>query len=262
MWTTDQVALGVHARRDASAAALARKLLRRSLSDLAAAGATPWAASWTIAAPPRTPLSFLERLARAFLAEARRFALPVVGGDVSRAGALVLTASLLGLEPRGGSPGRAGARPGDLLCVTGRLGDAVRSGRHLLPRPRLAEGRRLAERHRARAMMDLSDGLARDLPRLLARSGVGAEVDLDALPLAAGLPRGARGWRRALGDGEDYELLAALAPARAAAALRDPLLRRCGFRAIGRVRARRGLRWLAGGEPQTITAHGWEHAWS
>lgn len=252
----------MHARRDARPEDLARKLLRRSLSDLAAAGAEPWAACWTIAAPESTPRAFLARLARAFLAEARRFRMPVVGGDVSRAGALVLTASLLGLEPRGGPPGRAGARPGDLLCVTGRLGGAVRGGRHLRPEPRLAEGRLLAERYRAHAMMDLSDGLAADLPRMLARSRVGAAVDLDALPLAPGLAPGARGWRSAVGEGEDYELLAALPPARARAATRDPRLRRAGFTVIGEIVARRGLRWRRGGATADFAPRAWTHGWS
>jgi thiamine-monophosphate kinase len=261
LWTTDQVALGVHARRDATPEQLARKLLRRCLSDLAAAGAQPWAATWTLAAPPRTPFPFLTRLARAFLREARAFDLPVVGGDVSGAGALVLTASLLGLEARGGTPGRGGARAGDLLCVTGALGAAVSSGRHLRPVPRLAEGRRLAERYRVHAMMDLSDGLARDLPRLLTRSGVGAEVELDALPRARGTPAGARGIASMVGEGEDYELLAALAPQQAARALKDPLLRRCGFTVIGRVRAGRGLRCRLDGRRVSLPVAGWEHAW-
>lgn len=261
MWTTDQVALGVHARRDATPEQLAVKLLRRSLSDLAAAGAQPWAASWTIAAPRRTPFAVLERLAHAFLAEARDFDLPVVGGDASCAGALVLSCSLLGLEARGGTPGRAGARAGDLLCVTGRLGGAVSSGRHLRPEPRLAEGRRLAERYGAHAMMDLSDGLAKDLPRLLARSGVGAALDLDALPRALELPAGARGLASAVGEGEDYELLVALAPKQAERALRDSVLKQCGFTVIGSVRARRGLRCRLDGKPAAMPVGGWEHAW-
>ncbi len=261
LWTTDQVALGVHARAATEPEALAKKLLRRSLSDLAAAGAQPWAASWTMAAPTRLPLAYLERLARAFLAEAQSFQLPVVGGDCSTARALVLTCSLLGLEPQGGTPGRGGARVGDLLCVTGALGGAVRSGRHLLPTPRLAEGARLAERYHATAMMDLSDGLVRDLPRLLARSGAGADVDLEALPLHADARVQRDPIASALGEGEDYELLVTLPSAQAARALRDPLLRRAGICVIGSVVARKSLRWLRAGKSQKIMVRGWEHAW-
>jgi len=262
VWTTDQLALGVHARAGVSPEILACKLLRRSLSDVAAAGARPWALSWTLAAPRATSAAWLQRLARAFLREAEHFGLPVAGGDCSTARALVLTCTILGLAPRGGAPGRGGARPGDLLLVTGRLGGAVSSGRHLLPQPRLREGERLAERYRASAMMDLSDGLARDLPRLLARSRAGARVHLDRLPLAGEL-RGVPGAvERALGEGEDYELLAALAPAQAARALRDPLLRRCGITPIGEVTRPPRLQWLRAGRPARVRARGYEHAWS
>jgi len=261
LWTTDQVALGVHARADAPPEALARKLLLRTLSDLAAAGAQPWAVLWTIAAPRQRPLAYLRRLARAFLAEARRHRVAVVGGDCTTARALVLTCSALGLEARRGTPGRSGARPGDVLLVTGRLGDAVRSGRHLRPVPRLAEGRLLAATHRAHAMMDLSDGLARDLPRLLERSRVGAAVRLESLPLAAGLSGSQRAFASAIGEGEDYELLAALAPADARRALADARLRRCGIHAIGRITAARGLLWLKDGVAVPAPAAGFSHRW-
>lgn len=262
LWTTDQVALGVHARAGTSPELLACKLLRRSLSDLAAAGAQPWAVTWTLAATSSTSAAWLRRLARAFLVEAEHFDLPVVGGDCSVARALVLTCSILGLEARGGTPGRGGARAGDLLLVTGRLGGAVASGRHLLPQPRLQEGARLAERYHATAMMDLSDGMARDLPRLLARSGVGARVDLDALPLALEVQGRKDAVERALGEGEDYELLVTLQPAQAARALRDPLLRRCGLTPIGAITKRKELRWLRAGRVQKIRARGYEHRWA
>lgn len=262
MWTTDQLALGIHARAGVSPEVLACKLLRRSLSDVAAAGAKPWALTWTLAAPRATRTAWLKRLARALLTEAEHFGLPVVGGDCSGARALVLTCSILGLEPRRGTPGRGGARPGDRLLVTGRLGGAVQSGRHLLPQPRLQEGARLVERYGARAMMDLSDGLVRDLPRLLARSEAGARVHLERLPLALELLGARDAVERALSEGEDYELLAALPPAQAARALRDPLLRRCGLTAIGEITRSRRLQWLRAGRPVRIRARGYEHAWS
>lgn len=262
LWTTDQLALGIHARSGTSPELLACKLLRRSLSDLAAAGAEPWAVSWTFAAPRATPLAWLRRLARAFLTEAEHFGLPVVGGDCSTARALVLSCSILGLESRRGTPGRGGAQAGDLLFVTGRLGGAVQSGRHLLPRPRLQEGARLAAEYRATAMMDLSDGLARDLPRLLARSRTGARVLLEQIPLSADVQGRPDAVGRALGEGEDYELLVALRPAQAARAARDPLLRRCGLTPIGAVTRARNLVWLQDGKPARIRARGYEHRWS
>lgn len=260
-WTTDQVALGIHARAGTRPALLARKLLRRTLSDLAAAGAQPWAVTWTLAAPAAWPPARLAELARSFLAEARRFRVPVVGGDCSRAGAVVLTASALGLAPASGAPGRGGARAGDELWVTGALGNAVRSGRHLRPEPRLKAGRLLATRYHAHALMDLSDGLARDLPRMLLRSRMGAEVELADLPLARGLRADARGRRSALEEGEDYELLVALAPADARRAARNAELRKIGFTRIGRVMRGRRLVWLLAGRARSDEFRGYEHQW-
>lgn len=261
MLSCDQLVEGVHVESGTSARAMARKLLRRSLSDLAAAGASPWAASWTIAAPADRPLAWLKRLARAFVEEAAAFGCSVIGGDLSRAPALVLSCTLLGREGSRPAPGRGGARPGHWLVVTGRLGDAVRSGRHLRPEPRLVEGRILLERYRAAAMMDLSDGLAADLPRLCAASGVGAVVQLDAIPLAPPLRHDEAGWRSALGEGEDYELLAALRPAEARRALADPVLRRAGLHVIGDVVAGAGVRWEVDGRAIDPGAAGWSHDW-
>lgn len=257
----DQVVGGVHAPPGASPQALARKVLRRALSDLAAAGARPWATWWTVAAPPRLGGRWMERLARAFLREARRFDVAVVGGDLTAAPALVLTCAVVGIEGRRQAPGRGGARPGDWLLVTGRLGGAVRSGGHMRPRPRLEEGRRLVQLHGAHAVMDISDGLACDLRRMLEASRSGARVDLARLPLSRGLRRDRAGWRSAVGEGEDYELLAALAPRAARRALRDPRLRRSGLTAIGEVTARRGILWHASGRPVVLRTQGWVHRW-
>lgn len=111
-------------------------------------------------------------------------------------------------------------------------------------------------------MMDLSDGLARDLPRLLARSEVGARVHLEQLPLSRELLGHPSAIERALGEGEDYELLVALRPAHAARALRDPLLRRAGLTPIGALTRAAALVWLRNGRPARIRARGYEHSWS
>lgn len=260
--STDQVVLGVHAAEDSGPAQLARKLLRRSLSDLAASGAQPWAVTWTIAAPADLTRSWLKRLARHFLTEAEHFGCSVIGGDISCAPSLVLTCCVFGKEGRRRSPGRSGAKAGDWLCVTGRLGDAVRSGRHILPEPRLAEGRALVQRYRARAMMDLSDGLAKDLPRLLEASEVGAEVELDAIPLSKGLKCEPSGWESAVGEGEDYELLVSMRPQMARRALEDPLLKRSGFHVIGELTTKKGLRWMLDGSEFPLESRGWENDWN
>lgn len=260
--STDQLVEGVHVEAGTPPAVMARKLLRRSLSDLAAAGATPWAVAWNVAVPAETPLRWLKKLARAFVAEAELFGCSVIGGDLTQAAATVLSCTVIGRECSHRAPGRGGARPGEWLVVTGRLGDAVRSRRHLLPEPRLIEGRVLVERYFATAMIDLSDGLAADLPRLLAASGVGARVQLDALPLARRLEHDLDGWRSALGEGEDYELLASLRPAHARRALEDPVLRRAGLHVIGDVVAGQDLVWEVDGQPIDPGATGWSYRWS
>ncbi len=257
--STDQVVEGIHAEEGTPPAALARKLVRRSLSDLAAAGARPWACLWSAALPRTREASWVRRLARAVLAEADRFGMAVIGGDLSAAPACVLTCTVLGLEGRRRPPGRSGARPGDWICVTGRLGGAVRSGRHLLPEPRLSEGRTLVERFELHALLDLSDGLDRDLRRLLRASKAGACVELESLPLARGLAHGDEGWASALLEGEDYELLACLPADQARRAFEDPLLRRSGFHVIGEVDRERRLRYTAFGEPWTPPGPGWSH---
>jgi len=171
---------------------------------------------------------------------------------------VVLSCTLLGLA-NGKVPGRGGLQGNETLCVTGQLGDAVRSGRHRHPQPRLQAGRRLVEHHAPRAMMDLSDGLARDLPRLL---NCGATIDLTALPLAPALTPNAQGWAAALSEGEDYELLVALPPRRVAAALADPQLQAIGFHAIGRTKQEGGVRYLgADGRPCKLDVRGWQYGW-
>ncbi|MDP7061541.1 MAG: AIR synthase related protein, partial [Planctomycetota bacterium] len=167
--TVDQVIGGVHLEIDAAPRIYAQKLLRRTISDLAAAGATPWAASWTIATPPQWSAARLRALAQAFLACAAEFKMAVAGGDCSQASTPVLTCTALGLA-NGKVPGRTGAKVDDVILVSGCLGGAVHSGRHLCPEPRLAMGRIMVEEYSPHAMMDISDGLARDLPRILEAS--------------------------------------------------------------------------------------------
>ena len=118
----------------------------------------------------------------------------------------MVSVSLVGSAPAKGAPGRSGGRAGDLLFVTGRLGGSIH-GRHLTFIPRLREGRWLVKNFSVHAMMDLSDGLAKDLPRLATASGLDFILEESALPCADGCTP-AQAW----GDGEDYELLLALAP--------------------------------------------------
>jgi thiamine-monophosphate kinase len=191
---------------------------------------------------------------------AKRYRTAIVGGDVaSHSGKLAITVALLG-ETRGRRPiRRNGARPGDVLAVTGPLGGSI-LGKHLRFEPRLREALELGRRFDVHAMIDLSDGLATDLGHLCRESGVGAVIDPAKVPVSAAAKRLARKDGRsplehAFGDGEDYELLFAL-PARQAARLERSRL----GRVIGEVAATEGL-WLAapGGRLKELKVRGWEH---
>ncbi len=263
-WTCDQLVEGVHVEHGTAPEVQARKLLRRTISDLAAAGAEPWLLSWTVALAADRPASWLRLLAEAFVAEAQEWGCAVAGGDLSTTpagGSTVLTCNAIGRSPLP-APGRGKAQIGDQILVSGKLGAAVSSGRHLSPEPRIAIGRHLCSQYQPTAMMDISDGLAKDLPRILAASAVGAEVELRQLPMHPPLTPDEQGWRLALGEGEDYELLLCLPAEYARAALKDPVLAEVGLTSIGTITAERKLRWLVEGEVLDLRVDGWEHGWA
>jgi thiamine-monophosphate kinase len=195
--------------------AFARKAVAVTMSDLAAAGATPRAILVSAVLPKDVEFALFDGLAEGLAAAAREFGLAVAGGDTSVAdGPLVLSVAAIGEPSPAGFARRSGGRPGDVLSVTGALGGSI-LGRHLVFSPRLAVGRALVERGIARAMMDLSDGLAADLPRLCRASSCGADVVATKVPVhadVAALPPGRDALEHALFDGEDFELLVAHAP--------------------------------------------------
>ena len=258
--TVDQVIGGVHLELETAAEIYAQKLLRRTLSDLAAAGASPWAVSWTMATPPDWSAAKVRSLARAFLAEAEQFGVAVAGGDCSQASVPVLTCTALGLS-NGRIPGRGGAKAGDVILVSGALGGAVSSGRHQRPEPRLAMGRALVEDYAPHAMMDLSDGLAQDLPRILQASGCGAVVQLENLPLQQPLDGDRAGWESAIGEGEDYELLIVCSPRSAKRALADRRFQGVGLCEIGQISSGKKLLWQHLGKNRALRSRGWDYAW-
>jgi thiamine-monophosphate kinase len=234
--TQDALVEGVHFTLDRiSWRELGYRAAAVNLSDLAASGAEPEGLVVTLAARSDTALADVVELYEG-LAEA---GVEVIGGDTTEADRLVLSVTALGRAER--VPGRGGARPGDVLVVTGPLGAAgaaFRAGDYVRPPLRLAEGRQLARV--AHAMLDLSDGLSVDGAHIAARSGCRVVVELDRVPLAAGAVADD------LGFGEDYELLAAVAPADAGA-----------FARIGRCEAGAGLVLLRDGEPVSLAS--WEH---
>jgi thiamine-monophosphate kinase len=230
--TQDALVEGVHFRLDAiSWRELGFRAAAVNLSDLAASGAVPEALVVTLAARPETELGDVLELYEG-IGEA---GVPVVGGDTTSAAQLVLSVTAIGRSDR--VPGRAGARAGDLLVVTGPLGAAgaaFRAGRYVRPPIRLQEGRRLAQT--AHAMLDVSDGLARDATHLASRSGVRVVVDLDRVPLAPGATVDD------LGFGEDFELLAAVSDS-------------TGFAEIGRCAEGKGVELLVGGRPVDLPSY-------
>jgi thiamine-monophosphate kinase len=204
--TVDPVIYGEHFNDAVPPRAVGAKLLKRNLSDMAAMGGRPDAAVVALALDPRVKLAWLKAFYRGLAATARRFKVPVVGGDIARHdGGLVATLTLIGGTTGARVLTRTGARAGDRIFVTGMLGGSLASGHHWKFTPRLAQGAWLAGRREVRAMLDVSDGLAKDL---LALTPPGAEPALDeaALPCRRGADT-----RAALGDGEDYELLFAVA---------------------------------------------------
>ena len=204
-----------------------------NLSDLAASGAEPEALLVSLAAPPETTVEDVV----AFYEGIAETGVRVVGGDTTAAEAVVISVTALGRSER--VPGRAGARPGDVLVVTGTLGAAgaaFRDGRYVRPPLRLAEGRQLAKV--AHAQLDVSDGLAVDAGHIARRSGVRCVIELERVPLADGATVGD------LGFGEDFELLAAVP---------EPTL----GTVIGRVEAGEGVELLLHGEPYELA--GWQH---
>ncbi len=253
---------GVHFRLDECGPALAaRKALAVNLSDMAAAAAAPVGFLVGAVLPRPVERLLFDALMAGFAAASEEFACPCLGGDTNSAeGPLVLSVTVLGRPGAGGVLSRSGARVGDVLSVTGPLGGSGH-GRHLTFEPRVREGLVLAEQGIPHAMMDLSDGLSRDLPRLCRSSGVGALVLGSALPLHADT-RGASTrppLERALHDGEDFELLLAH-EALDAGQVEALAAEDIHLTAIGRiVPAEEGIQLDLEGEPAPLEPGGWDH---
>jgi thiamine-monophosphate kinase len=205
---SDCVIEGVHFLSDADPTWVGWKAMCRSISDIASMGGVPLDALVSVAIRPDAEFEWLKKLYRGLRKAASIYRVNLVGGEMAKSpGPVFLSVALTGLVERGKYVSRSGGRKGDWLFVTGRLGGSM-AGRHLRFLPRIKEARWLVGRFPVHAMMDLSDGLGTDLPRLAMASKVGFEVALENLPLNNGC-----GPENAVKDGEDYELLFAVPPA-------------------------------------------------
>lgn len=206
---TDCLIESVHFVPGTDPVLVGRKAFNRVLSDIAAMGGTPSHALVTIATDSDRQVSEIEGWYEGMTAVASECGCSIVGGETANLdgeGALISIA-MTGVVSPENCVRRSGAEVGDKIWVTGRLGGSFESGRHLIFSPRLQESQWLCERFKPSSMMDLSDGLGSDLPRLAAASGLGYSVDTAALPLHAHVTVA-----QAVTDGEDYELLMTMSP--------------------------------------------------
>ena len=250
------------------------KCLARAASDIAAMGGTPRCFLLNLALPAAATGKWLKSFLGGLRRAAKSLDCVLAGGDTTRSKRILINVTVVGAVREGQEVLRSGARPGDLLYVSGTLGEAelglqlLRKQRgkvnprnaamrkHLYPEPRVALGRWLAERRLATAMMDVSDGLSSDLPRLCAASGVGALVDSGKLPMPRGIDRKSAS-QLALHGGDDYELIFSVS------ARRVPTLpanfRRLRITQIGEIMAGGGVRIIGrDGKSKPLGAAGWD----
>lgn len=209
LFKTDCIVEGVHFLPDVDPAKVGWKAMARAVSDLAAMGGRPTAALATIVLHPDTPLAFVRGLYRGFQRAAVKFDFGIVGGETSQApvaGSNMVSVSMIGKVEARKYVLRSTAKAGDEVFVTGRLGGSI-NGRHLSFEPRLEQARWLVKNVKPTAMMDVSDGIAKDLPRLATASNVGYSIEREKIPRRRGCTVD-----QALTDGEDYELLLTFSP--------------------------------------------------
>jgi len=265
--TVDTMVEGVHFFADVDPRHLGYKLLAVNLSDLASMGAEPVAVTLALTMPKVDAL-WLGDFAQGLFALADKYAVDLIGGDTT-SGPLTLTIQAMGLVPRLHALRRSAAKVGDLIYVTGRIGDAglglkIKQGyvsdnglpaleRFNVPEPRVVEG--LAIRSVANACVDISDGLAADLGHILEKSSVGARLDYQEIPVSDAVMEyinDTRDWRMPLVAGDDYELCFTVAPENV-----EKLNIDCTC--IGIIEQEQGLRLEREGRVSDFVVGGFEH---
>ncbi|HEY1659192.1 MAG TPA: thiamine-phosphate kinase [Candidatus Sulfotelmatobacter sp.] len=274
--TTDFTLEGIHFRRDwHSPESVGHRCLARGLSDIAAMGGLPEAAFLSLALPRDLPQKWVERFTLSLIDLAKRYGVTLAGGDTAESpGGVLADIVVVGRVPKGKAVLRSGARPGDLIYVSGGLGGSaaavvamqakpkrklnpVEYPRHFFPQLRIELGHILREKNLASAMIDTSDGLSTDLAHICEESGVGAELQAAAIPRAkVGKPPREVDLELALHGGEDYELLFTARPNR-------QIPRRIAgvsITQIGRItHSRRVTLFNPAGVGHKFDPQGWEH---
>ena len=277
--TNDMIVEGVHFLPSDPLDRVARKLLRVNLSDLAAKGAQPWGWFLAVSWPARCGWTEREAFAKGLAEDQAQFGLSLLGGDTtSTPGPLTASATLLGWVPSGQAKLRSAARSGDLILVSGTIGDgwlglkAARGEisapmalqRYRLPEPRLALRDALSAAH---ACADVSDGLLADAGRIAIASGLGAQIDLDRLPLSEDGLRHVEGPGDPLSalidlasGGDDYELVLTAAPARAQQVIAAAATAGVRMTVVGRMSEGQGVRGLYQGREAQLGRLGYRHS--
>lgn len=266
--TKDAICEGVHFRGDEPPALIAQKLLRTNLSDLAAKGAQPWCYFLAVSLPKGTTEQFVADFARGLAKDQKQFGIRLAGGDTtSTPGPMVFSLTALGLVAKGKMLRRNSAKAGDLLCVSGMVGDAALgllkpenrtlNARYLLPQPRVELG--LALQNIASACMDMSDGLVQDAEHLCSASKCSAIIDVTKVPLSSAARKILKSrpelMHTILTGGDDYELLFTV-PTKNLAKLK----RLKGVSVIGQIKAGKGVNVLdAKGAKMSFLRSGYRH---
>ena len=253
--TVDQVLDGVHFILSEHGPELAgRKALARNLSDIAAMAGVVIGAVASVSLPKDFPLADAQQIYAGLRRVGDEFNCPVIGGDVAAwEGKLGISVTVLGRAPACGPILRSGAQAFDAICVTGNLGGAWKSDKHMTFTPRIKEATALAEKFDLHAMIDISDGLAADLHHICFASGTGAEIKADELPIHPEVALAA-----ALGDGEDYELLFTL-PAQQAQEMIDDPPTDVKITRIGMITVANDVTIIVDGKRQKLEPSGWQH---
>lgn len=284
--TTDLLVENIHFLKDKiSPFQLGHKSLAVNLSDIAAMGGTPVASFLSLAIPVNTDVEFLDELIQGYKTLSEKYEVPLLGGDTTKSpDTLTINVCVLGKCEKNKAVLRSTAKTGDIICVTGYLGDSAAglkatleglsvaaetdylTERHYMPSPRLKEGSLLASLPGVNSMMDISDGLSSDLMQILKASVKGAMVDTELIPVSPELynicmKRGWNAFDLAVSGGEDYELLCTISPDKfeQTAAIFEKQCEKKLFSVGAIITGVPEIKWMKGSKSVSIDNKGFDH---